>query len=141
MTLDVERVEEHRFVGRNERGARVQIGRKGQEGTFSPTELLQLAVAGCAAVTGEALILRRIGDEAPIRAEVSARQRPDAHELDGIDVRFDLDLSALDADGVAELAATVDRAVDRLCTVSRTLRKGIPVRETYGEDAAPTSPA
>lgn len=132
MGLEVERIGEHRFAGRNERGAEVLIGRKGHEGAFSPSELLQIAAAGCAAVTAESLILRRLGAQARLRLDVSAEEADGAHELDGIDVGFDLDLSTLDDAGRAELAATVDRAVERLCTVSRTLRKGIPVRETFG---------
>jgi len=43
MTLEVERTGEHAFVGRNERGAEVRLGRKGAEAAFSPAELLQIA--------------------------------------------------------------------------------------------------
>ncbi|OZM73869.1 osmotically inducible protein C [Amycolatopsis antarctica] len=130
MTLEVVRTGQHRFTGRNGRGAEVPIGRREQDGTFSPAELLQIAAAGCAIVTGESLIARRLGQDTAMRAEVSAEQRPGAHELDAVDVRFDLDLSTVDEAARAELAEVVERAIERLCTVSRTLRSGVPVRDT-----------
>jgi len=131
MTLEVERTGEHAFVGRNERGAEVRIGRKGAEGAFSPAELLQIAAAGCSAVTAEELITRRIGEDAKFRVGVSADRREGASELDAVHVAFDVDVSTLTADQRDALAGAVDRAIDRLCTVSRTLKKGIPVTETF----------
>ncbi|WP_158888294.1 OsmC family protein [Amycolatopsis anabasis] len=130
MALEVQREGEHEFVGRNERGAEVRIGRKGQDGAFSPAELLQIAAAGCSAVTAEELITRRVGADSRFRVEASA-DREGAQELDAVHVRFDVDLSALDAGQREALAAAVDRSIERLCTVSRTLKKGIPVREEF----------
>jgi uncharacterized OsmC-like protein len=131
MTLEVQRDGEHAFVGRNERGAEVRIGRKGAEGAFSPAELLQIAAAGCAAVTAEQLITRRIGEDSKFRVGVTADRREGASELDAVHVAFDVDVSGLSADDRAALATAVDRAIERLCTVSRTLKKGIPVTETF----------
>ncbi|MDQ7804982.1 OsmC family protein [Amycolatopsis sp. A133] len=131
MELEVQRDGQHAFVGRNDRGAEVRIGRKGAEGAFSPAELLQLAVAGCSAVTAEELITRRIGEDAKFRVGVTADRREGASELDAVHVAFDVDVSTLTADQRDALAGAVDRAIDRLCTVSRTLKKGIPVTETF----------
>ena len=134
MGLEVRRVGEHHFVGSNGRGAEVPVGRKGQDGVFSPSELLQVAAAACAAVTGEQLITRRVGEDSEFRVEVSANQHEGAHELAGVHVQFDVDLSALDMEQRVALAEAVDRAVDRLCTVSRTLRRGVPVTEQFPLD-------
>ncbi|WP_103344305.1 OsmC family protein [Amycolatopsis sp. CA-126428] len=131
MGLEVQRDGQHAFVGRNDRGAEVRIGRKDAEGAFSPAELLQIAAAGCSAVTAEELITRRIGEEAKFRVAVSADRREGASELDAVHVAFDVDVSTLSADQREALAGAVDRAIDRLCTVSRTLKKGIPVTETF----------
>ncbi|MFJ8814133.1 OsmC family protein [Amycolatopsis thermoflava] len=129
MSLDVRREGEHEFVGRNERGATVRIGRKGAPGSFSPAELLQIAAASCAAVTAEELITRRT--DAPLRVAVTADRREGASELDAVHVLFDVDLSTLADDEREKLVAAVGRAVERLCTVSRTLKKGIPVTEEF----------
>lgn len=131
MSLEVQRVGEHEFVGRNERGAQVRLGRKGAEGAFSPAELLQVAAAGCSAVTAEDLITRRVGEDSKFRVEVTADRREGASELDAVHLRFDVDVSALDEHGREALATAVDRAIERLCTVSRTLKKGIPVTEDF----------
>ncbi|TNC19227.1 OsmC family protein [Amycolatopsis alkalitolerans] len=131
MGLEVQRTGEHEFVGRNDRGAEVRIGRKGAEGVFAPAELLQIAAAGCSAVTAENLITRRVGEDSKFRVDVAADRREGASELDAVHVKFDVDVSSLAEDDRAALAVAVDRAIDRLCTVSRTLKKGIPVTEDF----------
>ena len=131
MGLEVRREGEHEFAGRNERGAEVRLGRKGAPGAFTPAELLQIAAAGCAAVTAEDLITRRAGEDSAFRVEVSADRREGASELDAVYLRFDVDLGELDQTERENLATAVDRAIERLCTVSRTLKKGIPVLEEF----------
>jgi uncharacterized OsmC-like protein len=131
MGLEVQRDGQHSFVGRNDRGASVRLGRTGAEGAFSPAELLQIAAAGCSAVTAEELITRRVGEDAKFRVTVDADRREGASELDVVHVAFDVDVSTLAADQREALAGAVDRAIERLCTVSRTLKKGIPVTEEF----------
>jgi uncharacterized OsmC-like protein len=131
MGLEVQRDGQHAFIGRNDRGAEVRLGRTGGEGAFSPAELLQIAAAGCSAVTAEELITRRVGEDAKFRVAVTADRREGASELDAVHVAFDVDVSTLAEDQRAALAGAVDRAIERLCTVSRTLKKGIPVTETF----------
>jgi uncharacterized OsmC-like protein len=131
MGLEVQRDGRHSFVGRNDRGAEVRLGRAGAEGAFSPAELLQIAAAGCSAVTAEELITRRVGEDAKFRVTVDADRREGASELDAVHVAFDVDVSTLVADQREALAGAVDRAIERLCTVSRTLKKGIPVTEEF----------
>ena len=131
MGLEVQRDGQHSFVGRNDRGAEVRLGRTGAEGAFSPAELLQIAAAGCSAVTAEELITRRVGEDAKFRVAVTADRREGASELDAVHVAFDVDVSTLAEDQRTALAGAVDRAIERLCTVSRTLKKGIPVTETF----------
>ncbi|MFJ9780486.1 OsmC family protein [Amycolatopsis sp. NPDC101161] len=131
MGLEVQRDGQHAFTGRNDRGAEVRLGRAGAEGAFSPAELLQIAAAGCSAVTAEELITRRVGEDAKFRVTVSADRREGASELDAVHVAFDVDVSTLAADQREALAGAVDRAIERLCTVSRTLKKGIPVTEEF----------
>jgi uncharacterized OsmC-like protein len=130
MTLEVQRQGEHEFVGRNERGAEVRIGRNGQQGSFAPAELLQIATAGCSAVTTEELITQRVGEDSKSRVEVSADRREGTSELDALYVKFDVDLQDLNAAQRDTLAAAVDRSIEKLCTVSRTLKMGVPVEET-----------
>ncbi len=131
MGLEVQRDGQHSFVGRNDRGAEVRLGRTGAEGAFSPAELLQIAAAGCSAVTAEELITRRVGEDSKFRVAVSADRREGAQELDAVHVAFDVDVSTVAPEQRQALVDAVDRAIERLCTVSRTLKKGIPVTETF----------
>ncbi|QFZ24056.1 OsmC family peroxiredoxin [Saccharothrix syringae] len=118
------RVGEHDFVAENGRGASVRVGRKGAEGAFTPVELLLAAAAGCAAVTAETLVTRRVGEGLAARAD---DVRPEgAHELHEVPVTLDYDVSALDEGQRAALEAAVRRAVEQLCTVTRTLKQAPP---------------
>lgn len=122
--VEVRRVGQHDFVAANGRGAEVRVGRKGAEGAFTPVELLLAAAAGCVAVTAETLVTRRVGEGLVARAD---DVRPEgAHELDAVPVTLDYDVSALDDGQRAALEAAVRRAVDLLCTVTRTLKKAPP---------------
>jgi uncharacterized OsmC-like protein len=118
--IHVERAGEHEFVATNDRGASVRIGRKGQDGSFSPVELLVAAAAGCAVVTAETLILRRTGGD-HVGATADAVQSDSGNEVLSIPVALDYDLSAVD--DPAALEALVRRAVEQLCTVTRTLKQ------------------
>ena len=54
--LWVERTGIRRFTGRSSRGAEVLIGSDGDDGVFTPGELLKIALAGCSGTPlGEAL--------------------------------------------------------------------------------------
>lgn len=124
----VRRTGSHVFTGSNPRGATVTVGRDGAEGAFTPGELLLVAAAGCAAVTAETLVLRRVGQDTPLVVHADRdKESPDAHEFSAVHVGFDVDLGALDEQSRAALKDTVDRAIARLCTVSRTLERGVGV--------------
>lgn len=122
--VEVRRVGEHAFVATNDRGASVRVGRKGAEGAFTPVELLLAAAAGCAAVTAETLITRRVDGDLTARADDV--RPPGAHELDAVPVSLDYDISELDDTQRAALETAIRRAIDQLCTVTRTLKKSPP---------------
>ncbi|GAA3732739.1 OsmC family protein [Streptomyces tremellae] len=125
--LEIERTGTHEFTARNTRGAQVRIGRVGGEGSFTPGELLQVAAAGCAAVTVEELVVRRSGENARFVATAGNDRRPGSHEYDALHVALDVDLSSLDEAARERVAAAIRAAVARECTVSRTIEKGTPV--------------
>ncbi|MFE2755781.1 OsmC family protein [Actinosynnema sp. NPDC059335] len=118
--VEVRRVGQHEFVATNDRGASVRVGRKGAEGSFSPVELLLAAAAGCAVVTAETLITRRVDGDLVARADDV--RSVTGHELTSVPVTVDYDVSQLSAEDRAALEAAVRRAIDQLCTVTRTLK-------------------
>jgi uncharacterized OsmC-like protein len=121
----IRRTGDHQFTASNDRGAEVAIGRAGQDGSFSPGELLLVAIGACSHVTAESLLVRRIGGEAPQEVTVEATKDTEENRYPSVRVSFDVDLS-----GVAEheeIAAAALRAIERLCTVSRTVQRGADV--------------
>lgn len=132
--VELTRTTEGAFVATNPRGAQVRVGPASAEHAFTPGELLLVAAAGCAGITSERLIVRRIGEEAPFRVHADrAKEHEDAHEFSSVGVDLDVDLSGLDESQREALQRAVHRAIERLCTVSRTLERGVPVTLTVGD--------
>ena len=129
--VEVTRSGEHRFVATNERGASVEIGRDGAEGAFTPGELLLAAVAGCSAVTSENLLVRRLGEDAPMTVRADRTKNPeDEHKFAAIEAAFDVDLAAIPENDRAKLVEAVERAIERYCTVSRSVTESTPITLT-----------
>lgn len=126
--VDVRRTGAGMFTGRNPRGAEVRIGPSDAPGVFTPGELLLIAAAACAGVTAESLIVRRLGPDAEVTVRAAAtKESEDAHEYASIETVLATGLASLpDEQRTAPLDA-IRRAVERYCTVSRTVEKGTPV--------------
>lgn len=127
--VEVRRTDQHRFSATNDRGAEVAIGRDGAAGAFTPGELLLAAIAGCSAVTSESLLIRRLGEEASIRVHADRTKSEDEpNKFASVQVSFDVDLGAIeDPEERKKATEAVRRAIERFCTVSRTVEEGAPI--------------
>ncbi|WP_369076817.1 OsmC family protein [Paractinoplanes durhamensis] len=105
----------------------MRIGRAGADGSFSPGELLQIATAGCTAVTTEELITRRAGDDARMVATVTHERAEGGREYQRLEVLLRADLDFLDEDTRRRVIRAMRTAVERQCTVSRTVERGAQV--------------
>ena len=125
--LWVERTGVRRYTGRSSRGAEVLIGSVTDDGVFTPGELMKIALAGCSGLSSDQPLRRRLGDEyqAVIRVSGAAdRERelyPDLRET------LEVDLSGLSAEEKERLLVVVNRAIDQVCTVGRTLKSGTEI--------------
>ena len=125
--LWVERTGVRRYTGRSSRGAEVLIGSVTDDGVFTPGELMKIALAGCSGLSSDQPLRRRLGDEyqAVIRVSGAAdRERelyPDLRET------LEVDLSGLSAKEKERLLVVVNRAIDQVCTVGRTLKSGTEI--------------
>ena len=128
--LSAERSEPGVYIASNERGARVRIGKGGIRHAFTPGELLQLAIATCAAVSSEANLVHHLGEDFEATLTVNAVKNDDENRYDEIHTVFSPDLSNLDAAHVEKMVVRLEKLVDRLCTVGRTVENGA---ETYLE--------
>lgn len=137
----IERVGPRQYVGYNGRGAVVHIGSAEHDERFTPGELLKLALLGCTGLSTDVTLARRLGDDyaatlhgATVKNAAEERYT-EAHE------RLEVDLSALEPDAAARLLAAAGRAVDKSCTVGRTVQAGADVHLTFVDTATGASTA
>ncbi len=125
--LWVERTGTRRYTGYSSRGAQVLVGSEDVDGVFTPGELLKIALAACSAMSSDVPLARRLGDDykAVIRVSGAADREQERYPL--IEETLELDLSALADEDKKRLLVVVNRAIDQVCTVGRTLKSGTTV--------------
>jgi putative redox protein len=133
--IEISRVRKARFVARNSRGGELEFGEASDE-AFTPVELLLIALAGCTAIDVDYITAKRAEAET-FRVQASAEKVRDEHGNRLVDVLLQLGVTFPEgAGGDAArdiLPSAVQRSHDRLCTVSRTVEVGTPVRVEVGE--------
>ncbi|SDC86647.1 Uncharacterized OsmC-related protein [Sanguibacter gelidistatuariae] len=135
--LWIERTGTRRYVGYSERGGVVQIGGAGAEETFTPGELLKIALASCTGLASDAAFARRLGDDYPATIHVSGVNKRDEDRYPELVERLEVDLSALDEAARERLITVVTRAIDQSCTVGRTLKAGATIELSIESVGAP----
>ncbi|MGK2903704.1 MAG: OsmC family protein [Mycobacterium sp.] len=125
--LWVERTSVRRYTGRSTRGAEVLVGSEDVEGVFTPGELMKIALAACSGMSSDQPLRRRLGDgyAATIRVSGAADREQERYPL--LEETLEVDLSGLSEDEVKRLLVVVERAIDQVCTVGRTLKSGTAV--------------
>jgi uncharacterized OsmC-like protein len=128
--LWVERTGVRRYTGRSSRGAEVLVGSEDVEGVFTPGELLKIALAACSGMSSDQPLARRLGDDyaATVRVSGAADREREIYPL--LEESLEVELSGLSEDERSRLLVVVNRAVDQVCTVARTLKSGTTV--TFG---------
>ncbi|KLO29238.1 OsmC family protein [Mycobacterium haemophilum] len=125
--LWVERTGTRRYTGYSSRGAQVLVGSEDVDGVFTPGELLKIALAACSGMSSDEPLARRLGDDykAAVRVSGDADRGQERYPL--LQETLELDLSGLSDADKARLVVVVDRAIDLVCTVGRTLKSGTTV--------------
>jgi len=134
--LWVERTGVRRYTGRSGRGAEVLIGSETDDGVFTPGELLKIALAGCSGLSSDEPLRRRLGDDYRAVIRVSGPADREQERYPRLEENLELDLSGLSEAEIERLVIVVNRAIDQVCTVGRTLKAGATV--TF--DVANTAP-
>ncbi|MGX7731359.1 OsmC family protein [Rhodococcus sp. 2H158] len=133
--LWVERTGTRRYTGRSSRGAEVLIGSETVEGVFTPGELLKIALAACSGMSSDFPLSRRLGDTYDVTIRVSGAADRENEVYPHLVEEMALDLSELDEEAQRRLVALVERSVDKVCTVGRTLEAGTEVTLKIVPDA------
>jgi uncharacterized OsmC-like protein len=125
--LWVERTGSRRYTGCSSRGAQVLVGSEDVEGVFTPGELLKIALAACSGMSSDEPLARWLGDDykAVIRVSGTADRDNEVYPL--LQETLELDLSGLSEEDKQRLLVVVERAIDAVCTVGRTLKAGTTV--------------
>ena len=125
--LWVERTGLRRYTGRSTRGAEVLIGSEDVEDVFTPGELLKIALAACSGMSSDHSLRARLGDDydATIRVSGPADREQERYPL--IAESLEVDLSSLSEEERRKLLVIVERSIDKVCTVGRTLKSGTEV--------------
>lgn len=132
-SVSIQRTGPGSYVATNARGGQLPFGSGGDSTDFSPIELLLAAIAGCTAIDVDTVTSRR---SEPETFELVARgdklRREDGNQMENLEVVFRVQFPAgEDGDAARELLpGMVARSHDRLCTVSRTVELGTPVKTT-----------
>lgn len=125
--LVAERTGTSTYTGRNERGATVAIGPEGTDGVFSPGELLAIAVAACIGMSADSRISSELGDDVDLAVGITRTKDGDHNRYSGFTAELVVDGSTLSPERLIRLVTTATKAIDRHCTVSRTLKAGATV--------------
>ena len=114
----------------NERGGTISIG-TGGDTDFSPVELLLAAIGGCTAIDVDILTSRR-AEPTEFTIDVAAEKVRDqlGSRLTDIAVTYHVAFPGGEGGDAARelLPGAVRRSHDSLCTVSRTVELGTPVK-------------
>jgi uncharacterized OsmC-like protein len=125
--LWVQRTGTRRYTGHSSRGAQVLIGSEDVDGVFTPGELLKIALAACSGMSSDQPLARRLGDDYQATVEVSGPADREQERYPLLQETLALDLSGLTDAEAERLRVVVNRAVDQVCTVGRTLRSGTEI--------------
>ena len=127
-SVSVTRIAPRRYEGLNERGATVQIGGAELEGEhFTPGELLKLALAGCVGLSVDRVAARRLGDDYAMTVWAHGRSDEESNRYQHIGEEVIVDLSVLDAADREKLVGIMARAIEKGCTVGRSVEGAIDV--------------
>lgn len=128
MSLHIERTGTRQYHGENERGATLEIG-KG-EGQWSPGELLKMALLGCNAMSSDHRLAGLLGEDFQLSAGIDGEYSEAENRYTDFTVELVPDFSGHSDEEIAAVIERALRAIDRQCTIGRTLDHAVPHRTT-----------
>jgi uncharacterized OsmC-like protein len=129
-SIDLTRLAKGRYEATNSRGGRLVLGQGGTDESFSPVELLLVAIAGCGVIDVDFITSKRAE---PTRLDVRMTgdkiRDEQGNRLTNLRLSFDVEFPDTEEGRAAYdvLPRAVQQSHDRLCTVSRTVEVGTPV--------------
>jgi uncharacterized OsmC-like protein len=137
--LWVERTGVRRYTGRSSRGAEVLVGSEDVEGVFTPGELLKIALAACSGMSSDYPLRSRLGDDYQATIEVAGPADREQERYPLLEEKLVIDLSGLSEAERKKLTTIVERSIDKVCTVGRTLKSGTEVTFEMVDELVPAT--
>ncbi len=126
--LWVTRAGSRQYTAHNGRGGSINVDGGDGDGAFTPGELLKLALAACAGLSADVSLARRLGDDFNATVHVNGPADREEERYRELSESFELDFSSLDPEARDRLVVLAGRAIDKNCTVGRTLKTGTSVQ-------------
>lgn len=131
----VERSGTREFIGYNQRGVQIPIGHG--EGRINPGELLKLALIGCAGMSMDLAVGRRIGEDFDARLWVHDTSDPDTNSYPRIHEQIQIAAEGISDEDLLAVKRFIDKAIHVGCTVERSVGPGVTVtHELLAQDGS-----
>jgi putative redox protein len=131
LRVTVERAADGTLTATNRRGGQITLGIGDDASTsFTPAELLLVAIGGCTAVDVDLVTSRRAEPERfEVGIEADKVRDENGNHMTGIEVTFRIAFPPGEAGDKARavLPDIARQSHDRLCSVSRTVELGTPI--------------
>lgn len=138
-SVEIERTGAGAYEVRNVRGGVIPMG-AGDDDRFTPVELLLASLGGCSGIDVDLVASRRAE---PVRFVVRVRgdKIRDAggeNRMENLEIEFDLEFpDGPDGDRArSAVPRLIQQSHDRLCTVTRTVERGTPVKAFEAGDVS-----
>ena len=132
--LWAERTGTRAYTGHNARGAQVLVG--DGEGQFTPGELLQLALATCSGLSADHRLSHALGADFAAVIGVANEKNEGENRYEKLTVEIVTDLSGLEESTRTRTLERAEMAIERHCTVGRTLDAGAPHTILFTDEVA-----
>lgn len=123
MAMKATRTNQNEYTVTNQDGTSLKVSPHGTPGAFSPGELLQAALLGCASLSADAQLSHILG--ADFDAEASVKSTEADNFITDMLFEFQIKTEGLDDAEREKIIKAAAKKIERLCIVKRSLNKGI----------------
>jgi len=117
------RTNQNEYTVTNQDGTSLKVSPHGTPGAFSPGELLQAALLGCASLSADAQLSHMLGAE--FDAEASVKSTEADNFITDLLFEFQIKTEGLDDAEREKIIKAAAKKIERLCIVKRSINKGI----------------
>lgn len=125
MAMKATRTKLNEYTVTNQEGTSLKVSPHGTPGAFSPGELLQAALLGCASLSADAQLAHMLGED--FEAKASVKSAEEDNFINSMLFEFDIESAELDDETREKIIKAAEKKIERLCIVKRSISKGINV--------------